>query len=109
MQMSRTVLILVALIFGWLCLSLWFRLATIDATTARTMAQVNELQQRMDELDERVSTLNDDLGQAASSINRLHPELVQNLSEVKTLLETTLPAMRADLDRLSGASSPGRR
>lgn len=101
MLLGKKALIAGLVVVAWVIVSFYYRIAAIDANTAQTASQVAELDRRITALDQRVSEVNDGLAQATSSMNDMRPELAGNVAEVKTMLEETLPALRADLNRLS--------
>jgi chromosome segregation ATPase len=109
MVVTKNVLIAALVVVAWLCLALWFRLASIDTNTARAVTQLNEMQQQIDALEQRVTKLNTEVGQAAASMNEMRPELAQNVTDMKTMLEETLPAIKAELSRIAGPAPPARR
>lgn len=101
MLLGKKTLLAVAVMVAWVVVSFYYRIAAIDANTAQTAAQVAELERQINALDQRVTQVSDDLNQAALSMNEMRPQLEGNVAEVKTMLAETLPAMRADLNRLA--------
>lgn len=111
MLLGKKALIAVLIVAAWAIVSFYYRVAAIDANTAKATAQLVELEQRIVALDRRVSAVSDGLEQATMSMNDLRPEVAGNVAEVRTMLEETLPAIRADLNQLKTPppASGGRR
>ena len=107
MLLSKNAVIAIVLMLAVMWVSFWARISSIDATGEKTLSQITSLERRMDALDGRVSALSEGLEEATASMNEMRPEVTQSVSEVQTMLAETLPAMRADLNRIAtGARAP---